>query len=157
MEIIFLMHLCGLMLCVCVCTSVCTISKYYGLCIEPYILLYVCIHKWWMLPWNKVYKCTLSCVLTAHPSPDVFWITEGSTVWVFFGGMRRGHGRVRLRPTQTRRLLKQEKISDTPHCSFSHIRAPDSCMLRIFICFALWRKHLATCCLKNGTKTTGHK
>lgn len=42
-------------------------------------------------------------------------------------------------------------ISDTLHCSFSHIRAPDSCALRTFIFCVLWRKVWAT------SKTTGHK
>lgn len=94
--------------------------------------------------------CGTRCTITRWagfiwqlPSPDVFWITEGSALW---GGGARPRT-CRSPSYSARRLLEQGKISDTPHCSFSHITALDSCMLRIFICFVLWRKHWATCFL----------
>ena len=131
--------------CVCVCLpSVCTICKCNSvtLCSGPYILSFgfvcVCIHEWQMLLWNKVYKHTLSSV-QLQLQVQMCFKSQRVMPCGFFWGLRRGHERVRLRPTQPGVFLSRERvlIHTTllifPHHSPGQLHAEDIYLLYLMM------------------------
>lgn len=110
---IFLMHFCGLILYVCVCLFVCKCHS--EACARTHTSYFVSADM------SDGCYCGTRCTNTrwaafkeAAPGPDVFWITEGSALWFF--GLRRGYGCVRLRPLC---LLERGKSLDRLHWSAS--------------------------------------
>lgn len=125
----------------CICVRVClhyVQMQYCGLCFEPYILLCVRVSAYMS---DRCYcgtRCTNTRRAVFERQLQVQMGFESQRVLPcgFFGA----EARPRTHPSTSytaRRLLEQGKISDRPHCSFSHITALDSCVLRIFICFVL--------------------
>lgn len=147
------------------CTSVCTICKCNTVAFAPThtsCFACICIHEWWMLLWNKVYKHTLSCVQTACSKSRCVLHHWGFCLVVFFFFLGWGEAMdvsISVPHSQASSLAGKDFWYTTllmfPHHSCGQLHAEDI----YWLCFMMeiLSNMFLICFLKYGLKITGHK